>query len=166
MDKAIFCKLWRVMIMAVTGLPIIGGYAAADPSIKDEPVMVFEFHGANRGRGSTEFILSVFASGTVGFEGMNLTHVTGKAFTKVGSHRVAEWLQALVDNGVLERPQRPDYVAPPGAEWYRLTVSANGRRSSFVFHGWNTSLPLVRVLDSIMKEIDVLRRWVQYPKSE
>jgi hypothetical protein len=143
-------------LAAAGGLDLLG-CAVAQPQRQEEPVIVFEYHGANRGYGSTEFSLSLFPDGVVVFDGKNRTRVAGETRSAVAPQKVSRWLETLVNDGALSTK---DYPKSPDTPWYRLTVVSEGRRGSIRFSGWNTFSPTIRILDEILNETQVFERWV------
>lgn len=139
---------------------IVSACAAADASKAVLPLIVFEHHTHNTGDGGIVFSVAVFENGSVVFTGKNNTKVTGEARAAVSPEKAREWARLLVAGGALEVRERPTYAPPPDADWSRLTVSVDGRSNSYRFHNWNKSHRRIEVIDSMLKSLDVLNRWV------
>jgi hypothetical protein len=153
------------MLLAAAGVIALSGCALAQPTLDRQPVFIFDHHGHNRGDGGIVFSLSLFEDGAVVFEGKNRTRISGETRAAVPPEKVQEWLKALVNEGVLDVRERPTYAPPPDADWSRVTIVANGQRNSYRFHGWNRTAPRIQILQKMLDDIDVLKKWVNEPRS-
>jgi hypothetical protein len=151
------CRLSRLCLLIVLGLGCV--HACAHGA---QGAIEFETHGFDQGlgKGAPVFSLSISSDGTVVYEGRYRTRFSGEVQERVAPDVAARWLSDLVQAGALELTESADYSPPVDATWYRLTVSANDRRNSARFHGWNRSFPVIRVIDGILADLDVYRRWV------
>jgi hypothetical protein len=140
----------------------MAAYSPARMAHAEAPAIEFETHGLDRGRGNggPVYTLSVFGDGTVVYRGLYRTRVSGEARATVAPETVARWLGELIADGVFEARDDPTHVLPADVTWYRLTVAANGRRASFRFMGWFHPGRRFRVLEEMLLELDVRKKWV------
>lgn len=150
----------RFLYSVHAGLCFYASIAWSGPTrieLTTNPVITIEYHGANRGRGATEFSLRLAANGTVIFEGRYRTRITGQAKSKVDQEKVERWTQLLVKDGALDRSDSPLEL---DVAWYLLTINSNGKINTFRFNGTNKHNATVSVVSEIFEEVQVFERWV------
>jgi hypothetical protein len=151
--------LFGVVVLGCSLIALVA-CSSAQPLPKPEPGILFEFHGYNRGDTRTVFSLAVFEDGEILFTGINKTRVLGEARARVSQEKVREWIRSLVERGALDARERPAFAPFIHSDWVRLTIVADGRRNSYRFDGWNRAHPRIQILDAMIRELDVLKKWV------
>lgn len=141
----------------VTALCVAAAILAAAP----QPAILFEHRTEGAEAAAIAFSIAIFTDGTVVFVGKNNTAVAGEARTKIPPEKADRWIRALVDTGALDLREPAAYAPPPGADWSRLTIAAEGRSNTYRFSHWNKANAFVHVLDLMLAELDVLNRWVR-----
>lgn len=141
----------------VTALYLAATLLASAP----QPAILFEHRTEGPEQEAIAFSVAVFADGTVVFVGRNNTAISGEARTKIPPEKADRWIRALVDTGALDLREPAAYEPPPGSDWSRLTVAADGKSNTYRFSHWNKANAFVHVLDLLLSELDVLNRWVR-----